>query len=75
MRGHGSLNLIRVYPNLMEPLVQVEICEVKRISNPIKHLINPPKVVLVYHSQPVERLDGWTVVHTMRSFPLALGTK
>ena len=67
----GSLYMIRVYQNLVEPRMQVELGEELRISNPIKHLINPWKGVLVHHSQPV---DG-TIVHHHAHLPICLGDK
>ena len=55
----SSLYMMLVYRNIMEHRVQVERGEVRRICNPIKHLINPWNGVTIHHSQPVD----WTVVH------------
>ena len=65
----GSLHMILMYPYRVEPRVQVELGEVRRIPNPIKHLINPRDGVLVHHCKPT---DG-TIVHHHAQLPISFG--
>ena len=64
-----TLDVVRVYPDLVESGMQVELGEVRCISNSIKHFVDAGERVLVYHGQLVDR----AVVHDHAQLPASLG--